>query len=96
MKSFTDKTFSEEIKAGDWLVVFLATWCGPCHQLNYLDRIKNFQIGSVNIEENSSLESLYSIIVVPTYIFFRNSEPVKRLVGLQTEISLQKAYETIT
>ncbi len=92
MKSLNETNFDEEI-ATDQLVVFWATWCGPCVETKYLEEFElstNIPVGRVNFEENPKLVAQYSVVVVPTYILFRKKEPIKKLIGLQTKETLQE------
>ena len=92
MKSLTENNFAEEISGGNWLVQFWATWCGPCADAKHLKQYESaaggVRTGRVNVEENQELAASFSIIVVPTYLFFRHGVLVKRLVGLQDKESL--------
>lgn len=91
MKSLNEANFEENIKNGSWLVQFWAAWCGPCIDTKHLEGFEslNFTVGRVNVEENPDLATQYSIVAVPTYVFFKEGHPVKRLTGLQTTESLQ-------
>lgn len=99
MKSLTDADFDTELKSGTWLVMFWASWCGPCMNIDYLTNLEfaipSIKIGRVNIEENSELASEYSVIVVPTYILYKKGILIKKLVGLQTEELLQEALKSL-
>lgn len=98
MKSLTDADFDTELLSGTWLVMFWASWCGPCLNVDYLTSIElttpSIKIGRVNIEENPELSTEYSVIVVPTYIVYKKGKSVKRLTGLQTEESLKEALKS--
>lgn len=95
MKTVNESTFNP---SGNWLLFFWASWCGPCIDVEYLKdleaEISDLTVGKVNIEENSFLTAEHSIVVIPTYIFLKNNQVIKKLVGLQTKDSLKKAYKT--
>jgi thioredoxin 1 len=95
MKSITESNL-ENFLNSDALVVFWSSWCGPCMDISYLKEISsNINIGMVNVGENSELAKKYSIIVMPTYIFFKDKKIVKKIVGLQTKETLQKVISNL-
>lgn len=100
MKTLTEKTFDVEVAIeSNWLVMFWAAWCGPCIDLKYLEDFESVTpgtlVGRVNVEESPDLAATYSIVAVPTYVFFKHGQPVDRLIGLQTKESLQKAVKSL-
>lgn len=99
MKSLTDANFDAELADTTWLVVFWATWCGPCYDTKHLDEFElsapGINVGRVNVEESPDLASNNSIVMVPTYLFFKKGLPVKRLSGLQTCDSLKEAIKSL-
>lgn len=99
MKILTEATFNTEIIANpNWLIMFWASWCGPCIEYQYLEEFESVTpgtfVGRINVEENQDLAAIYSIVVMPTYIFFKQGLPTKRLVGLQTKESLLEAVRS--
>lgn len=102
MKSFSESNFDQEVLkcSSTCLVDFWAAWCGPCNTLmpvleKFVEKNPGIRVGRVIVEENQDLATQYSIIAVPTLIFFKKGQPIKRLVGLQTEETLQQAVESL-
>jgi thioredoxin 1 len=95
MKLLTELNFESEIGQGNCWVMFWAAWCGPCINCEYLEDFEKINpsilVAKVNVEENSELAVQYYITTVPTYIFFKQGKPIKRLIGLQDKESLQKS-----
>jgi len=99
MKSLTDANFDTELADSTWLVVFWATWCGPCHDTQHIDEFAletpNINVGMVNVEESPDIAIANSITMVPTYLFFKKGQPTKRLSGLQSCSSLKEAMRSL-
>lgn len=85
----TVETFESEVLKADKpvMVDFWATWCGPCQGLAPIideiadenaDRIK---VCKIDVDENRDLAMQYRIMSIPTVMFFKDGELVKREVG---------------
>lgn len=55
----------------------------------------SFNYIDINIDENSKLAVTYSIRGIPTFLFFKNSEIVKKFVGLKTKAVLKKHLDEL-
>ncbi|WP_397356384.1 thioredoxin family protein [Paenibacillus sp. N3.4] len=73
------------------MVDFGAPWCPPCKTLlpilEELDREYEGEISilKVNVDESQQTARLYSVMSMPTVIFFTNGEALDKLVGLQSK-----------
>ena len=83
------------------LVDFYATWCGPCQQLapvlselekKYAGRINFYRI---DVDKAKDLSSAHGIKALPTLLFYKDGEVVKRLVGYQSKDSLTRLLDSL-
>lgn len=95
-KDFEEKVLNEK---GPVLVDFFAPWCGPCQILlpkideaaeKFKDKIK---IVKVNVDENQELASKYSVLSIPTLIFFKGGKPQDQAGFLMDDQLAQKIEE---
>lgn len=86
---FTTANFEAEVLDSDIpvLVDFYADWCGPCKMMapivakvaeEYDGRMK---VGKCNTDENMPLAQKYRIASIPTFMIFKNGQPVDTFMG---------------
>ena len=93
----TDATFEEKVlKESEKPVIvdFWAPWCGPCQMMGPIledlseDVSDSAIVGKLNVDENPETAGKYGVMSIPTLIIFKNGEPVKQLVGVQSKEAL--------
>lgn len=83
--NFKSEVINSEIPV---LVDFWATWCGPCRMIApVIEEIANdydgkIKVGKVNVDDAMDIATEYGIEVIPTLIFFKNGEAVKKTTGV--------------
>jgi thioredoxin 1 len=89
----TDADFDVEVIGADLpvLVEFTADWCPPCRQMAPVlsalaqeegDRLKVVQL---DVDTNPVTTNAYKVLSMPTFMVFRDGEPVKAMVGARAK-----------
>ena len=87
-----DKDLQDELVNDISLVVFSATWCGPCQLLaetieTYAKK-NDISITKVNVDDHGELAQSYGVMVVPTVMLFKGKELMKQATGYMNEEEL--------
>lgn len=96
----TIDNFSQEVLESDIpvLVDFYADWCGPCKMLApVVDEIANEYEGKVkvvklNIDEANEIATKYSVMSIPTLIFFQDGNNVNKIVGFRSKEAIVNEF----
>ncbi len=88
MIQFNKETFYKALDEGKLMMVdFWAEWCGYCVMLSPVleDLAQQYEgrvvAGKVNTDEVPELAMRYSVMNLPTVIFFKDGKEIDRLVG---------------
>ena len=98
----TEANFSQEVLQAKEpvLVDFSATWCGPCRMLGPIveelaTQMQGVKIGKLDVDQESSIAQQYSIMSVPTLLFFKDGKVMEQMIGVQDKAVIQAKLEEL-
>ena len=82
-------TFDETVLGADRpvLVDFTASWCGPCKTVAPIldelavEQADRLSIAKVDVDDQPTIAQRYDVMSMPTFILFKDGQPVHKLVG---------------
>ena len=97
----TKDNFQEEVLESKVpvLVDFFAQWCGPCKMMaplvekmaeKYEGKMK---IGKLDVDDAMEIAQKYRVASIPTFVFFKNGEPVGTFVGCMSANELESKIQ---
>jgi|LakMenE18May11ns_1017448.scaffolds.fasta_scaffold9601518_2 thioredoxin 1 len=102
MKELTERTLKEALKENKLVFSYYgAQWCSPCKAIHPIveelsKENDNIFIGKVDVETNPELCDEYGIRSIPALIFYKNGEPVERLLGFHSKADLQAVIDKLS
>ncbi|MGW3955020.1 thioredoxin family protein [Streptomyces sp. NPDC004752] len=85
----TDGDFTAEVIESDLpvLVEFTADWCPPCRQMGPVlgalaaETAGRLKVVQLDVDTNPVTTNAYKVLSMPTFMVFRDGEPVRAMVG---------------
>lgn len=89
--------FGELISEGKVLIDFYAVWCGPCQAMkpvieNYAQE-SGIKVIAVDVDRFAEIASNFNVMSIPTFVVFKNGEPVSSKNGAMSEDDLKSWVE---
>ncbi|MFD0213212.1 thioredoxin family protein [Streptomyces hirsutus] len=85
----TDADFVTEVIGADLpvLVEFTADWCPPCRQMAPVlsalaaEQGGRLKVVQLDVDANPATTHAYKVLSMPTFMVFRDGEPLRSMVG---------------
>lgn len=83
------------------MVDFWAVWCGPCQMVapiveelaqEYTGKLK---VMKLNTDEAPEVAGRYQIMSIPTILFFKDGQPVEKLVGARPKQQFKQIIDSL-
>lgn len=83
------------------MVDFWAVWCGPCQMVapiveelaqEYNGKLK---VMKLNTDEAPEVAGQYQIMSIPTILFFKNGQPVEKIVGARSKQQFKQIIDSL-
>ena len=89
MLELTDENFEQDVINSNMpvLVDFWSPMCAPCLVMGPIieEIAKEFEgklkVGKLNVSENMEIAGRYGIRSIPTFIIFKNGQPIDGIIG---------------
>ena len=97
----TDADFAAQVIGSELpvLVEFTADWCPPCRQMGPVlsslasEEGERLKVVQLDVDTNPETTNAYKVLSMPTFMVFRDGEPVRSMVGARPKRRLLAEIE---
>jgi thioredoxin 1 len=97
----TQDNFEKEVLKSDKPVIvdFWASWCMPCKMIAPIieeiarENKDRYKVAKLNIDDAMDIATDYTVMNIPTLVFFNNGAEVARMVGVASKRDIIKKIE---
>lgn len=100
--STTDDRFDVDVLESDVpvLVDFWASWCAPCRIMNpILEELAaerdDLRVVKLDMDDNQRTSMRYDVMAAPTFMLFKQGQPVLKLVGSRPKRKLAEELSAV-
>lgn len=96
IKYLENENLSDCLENGITIVDFYADWCGPCKMMGtVLESMDSISIIKVNTDTHEELAREYGVMSIPTLVFFKDKQEVKKEIGFKTKDELEAILKNL-
>ena len=96
IKYLEKENLSDCLESGITIVDFYADWCGPCKMMGtVLESMDSISIIKVNTDTHEELAREYGVMSIPTLVFFKDKQEVKKEIGFKTKEELERILKEL-
>lgn len=75
---------------------YTAAWCGPCRSVRPIIeqlQAEGWNIEKIDVDQNRQLATEKQIQGVPTFIVYRDGQPVRRFSGARSRAGIEQEFK---